>query len=396
VDATGRRRAARAVCGISIAALIAALALAASHGGAVWWILIWGMPVLGFAGVGLVLSVRVADNPIGWLFLGVGCSLGCGVAADAYGQPALHGPGWVEVALLASILEPLPLVIVPLMLALFPHGRLPSRRSRAFGLVWAAAAVLVLLDLIVSPGAISTFSDVKLPQNPIGIGHVLGAVIHAAGGLAFLVLVAELLVGAVSLVSRFRRSKGALREQLKWFGAASALLAAGVLAGPLGLWNIWSGNLFLLVEALGLTAVVLATGIAILRYRLYDIDRLVSRTLSYAILTGLLVVVYLGVVTIATRALPLSSPVGVAASTLAAAALFNPLRTRVQRLVDRRFNRARYDADATLAVFAAHLRDEVDLGSVESSLIEAVTGSLEPAHASLWIRAGSGTSSPLA
>jgi hypothetical protein len=129
-----------------------------------------------------------------------------------------------------------------------------------------------------------------------------------------------------------------------------------------------------------------ATGIAILRYRLFEIDRLVSRTLSYAILTGLLVAVYFSVVTLTTRALPFSSPVGVAASTLAAAALFSPLRRRVQILVDRRFDRARYDAEAIVASFSAQLRDAIDIGTVRDGLVDVVNGVVAPSHASLWIR----------
>jgi hypothetical protein len=126
--------------------------------------------------------------------------------------------------------------------------------------------------------------------------------------------------------------------------------------------------------------------VGILKYRLYDVDRLLSRTLSYAIVTGLLVGVYVGLVTLATRVLPFSSPLGVAASTLAAVALFNPLRRRVQRLVDRRFNRARYDAEATIEAFSLRVRDDVDLEAVSAEFVRAVERSVEPAHVSLWLR----------
>jgi hypothetical protein len=136
----------------------------------------------------------------------------------------------------------------------------------------------------------------------------------------------------------------------------------------------------------GLAALPVGLGVAILKYRLYDIDRLISRTLSYAIVTGLLIGVYVGLVTVATRVLPFSSPLGVAASTLVAAALFTPLRRMVQRLVDRRFNRARYDAEATIEAFAHRLREDVDLEAVSSEFVRAVQASVEPAHVSLWLR----------
>jgi hypothetical protein len=138
---------------------------------------------------------------------------------------------------------------------------------------------------------------------------------------------------------------------------------------------------------IGLAALPIAIGIGILRHRLYDIDRLVSRTLSYALLTGLLVGVFAGLVLLTTRVLPFSSPVGVAAATLAAAGLFTPLRVRLQRLVDRRFNRARYDAEATVAAFGARLRDAVDPETVLRELAAAATGSLQPAHVSVWVKA---------
>jgi hypothetical protein len=139
------------------------------------------------------------------------------------------------------------------------------------------------------------------------------------------------------------------------------------------------------VPLVGLAALPAALGVAILKYRLYDIDRLISRTLAYAIITGLLVGVYAGLVLLATQLLHVHTPVAVAASTLAAAALFNPLRLRVQKMVDRRFNRARYDADQTVAAFAARLKDAVDLDSVRDDLAAVVQQALEPAHLSVWI-----------
>ena len=387
VGATTTRGVARAVFVSSMVAPILALGLAASHGGALLWIPLWGLPTPFFASVGLVLCTRVPRNRIGWLFLCFGFVLGLGVALDAYGALALSAPGGGVAALVANLLEPLSLFAVPGLLLLFPEGRLPSPRWRPAALAWVLAVIALALDIILSPGPISTFSDAEMPQNPIGIrsSSGVGGAIGLAGiaGLAVLVLLS--LATAASLVSRFRRSSGVLREQLKWFGAATAFLALTILTGPFGLWNVGSGILWEFLVALGLTAVVFATGIAILRYRLYEIDRLVSRTISYALLTAMLVGVFVGVVALTTRVLPFASPVAVAASTLAAAALFNPLRQRLQHIVDRRFNRARYNAEAIVAAFTARLQEAVDLDTVREDLLSSVR-CVQPVHASLWIR----------
>ena len=168
-------------------------------------------------------------------------------------------------------------------------------------------------------------------------------------------------------------------------GVSQAIVQAFVALDPVP--APWANTMLDLINGLGLAALPVSIGVAILRYRLYEIDRIISRTLAYAIVTGLLVGLYAGLVLLATRVFSFHSSVAVAASTLAAAALFNPLRRRVQRLVDRRFNRANYDADQTVAVFAARLKDAVDLDSVRDDLAGAVQKALEPAHMSVWIRA---------
>jgi hypothetical protein len=187
----------------------------------------------------------------------------------------------------------------------------------------------------------------------------------------------------------WRRSSGERRQQLKWLasGAAVSLLSvivatsgAGALAAPLG----WVTG----IAWFGIAALPVSIGVAILRYRLYEIDRIISRTLAYTFITGLLVGVYAGLVLLATHVLGFKGPVAVAASTLAAAALFTPVRRRVQRIVDRRFNRARYDAERTVATFTARLQDDVDLDTVRTDLLAAVHQALEPAHASVWLAGG--------
>jgi hypothetical protein len=178
----------------------------------------------------------------------------------------------------------------------------------------------------------------------------------------------------------YRRSTGERRQQLKW------LLSGGAVSFVSLLFTLTVNGSFVF---LGITALPLSLGVGILKYRLYEIDRLISRTLSYAILTGLLAGVFVGIVTLVTDVLPFSSPVAVAASTLTAAALFNPLRKRVQHLVDRRFNRARYDAEATVEAFRHRLRDAVDLDTVQTSLLDTVNHAVEPAHLTLWLRSTS-------
>jgi hypothetical protein len=198
-----------------------------------------------------------------------------------------------------------------------------------------------------------------------------------------------LCVGMVWLVSRvpaYRAATGERRQQLKWliFGGSAACVGgvvSVVLSGSSGVLGFISS-----VAIVGLFGIPLSIGVGITKYRLYEIDRIVSRTLAYALLTGLLVGVFVGLVLLTTRVLPFSSPVGVAASTLAALALFNPLRRRVQRVVDRRFNRAHYDAEAAVTVFSARLRGAVDVETVLDELAAAAWGSLQPAHVSVWVR----------
>jgi len=202
----------------------------------------------------------------------------------------------------------------------------------------------------------------------------LGTIYNAAEAVGTLVL----LPGAVAIIIRFRRTGDEERLQLKWFMYAAAVATVVTLAvtqvsnDPLPAFEV----VFPLIPA--------AVGVAILKYRLYDIDRLISRTLAYAIVTGLLVGLYAGLVLLATQVLSITSPVAVAASTLVAAALFAPLRRRVQQVVDRRFNRVRYDADQTVAAFAARLQQGAVLDVVRSDLLAVVNATVEPAHISIW------------
>jgi hypothetical protein len=193
------------------------------------------------------------------------------------------------------------------------------------------------------------------------------------------------LLSVASQVISYRRSSGERRQQLKWLLAGAVAGAAGLGLGLLLSGAGLPGPVRGIVAVTGLLALPVSMAVAVFKYRLFDIDRILSRTLAYAIVTGLLVGVYTGLVLLATRVLTVHTPVAVAAATLAAAALFSPVRRRVQRAVDRRFNRARYDADRTLAAFAARLQDAVDLDTVQGNLLTAVDQALEPAHASVWL-----------
>lgn len=390
-----------ALGGLAVALTIAFFPLAASDPSAQITDIL-GAPVLwlAFAAVGVVVARRQPRTVMSWLMLGIGLLGILNLDATLYEKHAYrHGHAELPLARVSIFLNEtwvlLYLLLIPLVVLLFPDGRLPSPRWKWIARTFAGANLFLSAGLFLMTAHTVFWGTIRVtPDGDLDtVAHPTGNWAHLsdAGGIAAIVIA----LCTVSFVARqvvtWRRSVGARRQQQKWIVLGTAVTLAGLFLMLSG-----AADSVPHVVSLMMIALPASLGVAILRHRLYEIDRLVSRTLTYAIVTGLLVAAYLGVVTLTTRALPLSSPVGVAASTLVAAALFNPLRTRVQRLVDRRFNRARYDADATLAAFAAHLRDEVDLGSVESSLIEAVTGSLEPTHASLWIRAGDGASSQLA
>ena len=346
--------------------------------------------VIPFAVVGVVVARRQPGNPIGWILLAIVLALlGSG---DAGLYAVLHyrlghrglplGPlavflaaGWVWLV-----------ILLPLAVAFFPDGRLPSPRWR-----WVLRGYLALCAIFLATIGWQDFSGVIARHIRVDSSGELAA-FSSSSSSGFqnvqLVLYAVFCMAWVlGPVIRYRRSTGEYRQQLKWLLSGGAICIAGLLLGLI-LGDSHSAFLSAVGGAafLGIVALPIGIGVAILRYRLYEIDRLVSRTLSYAILTGLLVGVYLLFVTLTTRALPLSSPVGVAASTLAAAALFSPLRRRIQRIVDRRFNRARYDAESTVAAFTVRLQDAVDLDTVRNELLHVVGRAVEPSRASLWIR----------
>jgi MFS family permease len=339
--------------------------------------------VAAFATVGTLLAWKRPGNPIGWLMSATGLAY---AIAGAGLLLLLHLPRTRALANWLGFLFFAGVGLCVFVVLLFPTGTLPSRRWRP--VAWAAAAGLAgwIVGNAFAPEIFTANPDTP---NPFGVARPAGVVftVMAGGGGALIVVTG--LAAIVSLAFRYRRARPAERAQLKWLVYAGGVIVAALIAfalvakimGPGSSTNNFQNAL--ISGSIGLVAV--AIGIAVLRYRLYDIDRVISRTVAYAIVTGLLVGVYAGVVLLTTQVFRGHTPVAVAASTLAAAALFSPLRRQVQKAVDRRFNRARYDADQTVAAFATRLKDATDLDSVRDDLLGVVTRVLEPAHVSVWI-----------
>jgi hypothetical protein len=338
------------------------------------------------AAVGLVVVRHQPRNPIGWLLAGEAIFMLANIAAGSYAQLVydqnVHALSFGGLpALILSQLFNVSLTGFPLVILLFPDGTVPSRRWRPVVAAYLAITVVTVLAITVAVLQVAIGHHVVLQGNGnlASLGH--GRTAWAGPVMAVYLLSAGAfwLAAVVRQALSWRRSDGERRQQLKWLASGAAV------CGVLGISAVSTNSSIWEVLILGFAALPLGIGIGILKYRLYEIDRLISRTLAYAIVTGLLVGVYAGLVLLSTHVLTVHGTVAVAASTLAAAALFTPLRRRVQHAVDRRFNRARYDADQTIAAFAAHLKDAVDLDSVRTDLTAVVHRALEPAHVSLWL-----------
>jgi hypothetical protein len=348
--------------------------------------------VLGAAG--FVLASRKPRNPLGWILLAGAAFSALSLDASFYlvadyrlrygGLPfgwiaVLAQPGWAPSLALAG-----------LAVLLFPDGRPPSPRWRWILWLYLAAATLYIVGVFIASVRVIAGHDIRVDAS----GN-LQVLTHATGSSAWWGMVEAVFFPALAVcwlgsmaaqVASYRSSSGERRQQLKWLLAGSVITGAGIplatfLSGLRGLAGVAGA----IAGAAALFGLPVCIGVAVLKYRLYDIDRIISRTLAYAIVSGLLVGVYAGLVLLTTQVFRIHTPVAVAASTLAAAALFNPLRRRVQKAVDRRFNRARYDAGQTVAAFAARLKDAVDLDAVRDDLASVVHQALEPAHVSLWI-----------
>ena len=344
--------------------------------------------VLTFAGVGLVIAWRQPGNPIGWMMVVFTLVYVLGGAANYYAvlfyRLGHRGLPLAALALLLSAVQVPSFAMVPVVILLFPDGRVPGRRWR--GAVRAYAGLVALVMALILAEAATALAGHSVRLSPTGnltsSSHLAQWLANPPAWLIVPVIGAIVIIG-LSFVGHqllsWRRAGGDRRQQLKWLACGGAVAAASlIVAAAVGVAGLLAG----------LAALPVGIGVGILRYRLYDIDRIISRTLAYALVTGMLAGVYAGLVLLATKVLSVHTPVAVAVATLAAAALFNPLRRRVQNIVDRRFNRARYDADRIIAGFAARLKDAVDLDAVRADLASSVQQTLEPAHISVWIRPG--------
>jgi len=344
--------------------------------------------------LGMLVARRQPRNPEGWLLLSLAVGLIAVVDSGLYAvldYRVHHGQlplGEIAVFLRGTIATPL-IFLFPLVVLLFPDGRLTRRWK---WLLWPYLVLVVVVTAGFAANEAGTIAGQHIQvdltgtySGPGGSVGGLGAVLGDVGAGLIVVPLFWLAFAARQVVS-WRRATGERRQQLKWMtsGAVVAVIGLALIAvGPPK--DQLLGRVTHDLAFLALAALPVSMGIGILKYRLYDIDRIISRTLAYAIVTGLLVGVYAGLVLLTTQVFRVHTPVAVAAATLAAAALFNPVRRRVQRVVDRRFNRARYDADQTVAAFAARLKDAVDLDSVRDDLADVVHQALEPAHVSVWI-----------
>jgi hypothetical protein len=344
--------------------------------------------LLPFSVVGAIVASRQPRNAIGWIFCGVGVTVGLnsfsgdfaefwlasGFAMSILGETAAWFSSWLWYLLL--------FVPLSLLLLLFPDGGLPSPRWRpvAWGVALGTAGGVVGNALRAGP-------LVDFPQiaNPFGIDSPVVGMVGVAGGI---VAAGSMMGSAISLIVRLRRAGSEQRQQIKWLAYGGAVMVGGVFAGAVAIpWNVPVSITIMSASLLGLP---LFTGIAIVKHHLYDIDILINRTLVYASVTATLTLVYFGGVAGLQRLL---SPVmgegnglAVVASTLLIAALFNPLRRRIQAFIDRRFYRRKYDARKTLEGFSAKLRDETDLKALNDEVVNVVRETMQPAHVSLWVR----------
>jgi len=348
--------------------------------------------IVGYAVVGVLVATREPGNPIGWLLLVAALSLGLATTGTAYVE-ATEGPGEPLAALVAvqSVWLYVAIVLVPL---LYPTGRLPTPRWRAA--IWLGLAGLVILHVgeLLQHGSLDLGIDEQV-ANPIGVDHPL---VDLARILGEVVVFCSVVLSAVALGLRLRRSHGRERQQLKLFTYVVVMAVTILLLGLLTLLAgvdppVWIDRLstaaWISTLALVLIGMPIAIGVAILRHQLYDIDVVIKRTLVYGTLTAALLTTYLGSVLLLRLVLaPVAgdSDLAVAGSTLAVAALFRPARSRIQAVVDRRFYRSRYDAARTVESFAGRLREELDLEALGTDLRGVVRDTMQPAHVSLWLR----------
>jgi len=344
--------------------------------------------------VGALIVARRPGNPLGWVFSAAGLLTATGLLAQEYAEYSyLTKPGLLPGRIVAVWYTswywyPSMGLMFVFTLLYFPTGRLLSRRWRILAAVAWASSIAVTIVAMFAP-VLQIQDEDKVISNPIGI-RALGTVEQSnAGSVLFVLFICSLAGALASLVIRFRRSEGEERQQLKWFTYAGALVALLPVTSVLPLPGVTSDLIFAFVLAF----LPIATGIAILKYRLYDIDVIINRTLVYGVLTLSLALVYVAGVVVLGGALrsvtgQANNNLAVAASTLGVAALFRPARSRIQSFIDRRFYRRKYDSARTLEAFSARLREEVELRTLTAHLLTAVSDTMQPANVSLWLQGG--------
>lgn len=355
---------------------------------------IFAIGYLAYSLVGALVVQRQPRLIVGWILVGIGLSGTLTMVLDRYAAYSVFIDGNVPLAVQAGWLGgwlwiPGDIAITTFLALLFPNGSLPSRRWRP--LAWLAGVALLLGPVrALKQGPVSeNFPSIA---NPFALPGVLGEAAAQLEVVLFMAWALAALLSTAALIVRLRRARGVERQQLKWLGSGMAFVALSFVAVvPVYLVIGYSAAATWItgLPAIGITLLPVAAGVAILRYRLYDIDVLIRRTLTYAAVSAVLVATYVAAVVLAGAALrPFTggSDLAVAASTLLVVALFQPVRGRIQRMVDRRFYRARYDAARTLDAFSARLRNEVELDAVRADLLGAVGETVRPSHASVWLR----------
>ncbi len=361
------------------------------------------LSTLAFPAVGALIFWRRPEHPIGWLFCAADLGWAINNFAGAYvrytlvANPNSSLPAGELMAWFYTWPGIISVALYVLLVLLFPDGRLPSPRWRPFVWLVAGWSIVAAVAAAFSPGTVDETIGLEV-ANPLGVEGSFGYLLAQLNEVSLPVALLLFVVAATSMVLRWRRARGIERQQLKWFTTSVAL--ASILLGVMVLLYSRYGSspdampgwaqAFTVAAILSFGLIPVAAGIAILRYRLYDIDVLINRTLVYATLTASLALVYFGSVVVLRGVLfgftGQTSQLTIVASTLAVAALFNPLRRRIQAFIDRRFYRRKYDARKTLEAFSAKLRDETDLDTLNSHVVEVVRETMQPAHVSLWLR----------
>jgi hypothetical protein len=345
--------------------------------------LLYGAVAIVFVAVGWLIAERAPSNNVGALLVAFGSLFAWYLPIDLYLHLPGDLPGGDVAALYVSVLDAPMFILIAMTLILFPDGRLPSPRWR-----WAISAGILGIGCAVIGYVLDASPFPLYPDHasPVGIAGFSGLGLVY---LAYVLMITTLILAAVALIVRWRRGNPVERAQIKWVVAATVIMLVAELVNIATFQPDEPNALTTTLANFGISLVPIAMGVAILRYRLYEIDRIISRSISYAAVTGILALVFGSVILLLQAALSpfiQGQTVAVAASTLAAFALFQPLRRRVQRVVDRRFDRARYDAELTAGAFSVRLRHETDMTRVTMDLASTANATLAPASLAIWLR----------